>query len=108
MQQMTEQQQILEYIESLPGDLVKAIVREWMQQPDATLSHFKQLAETAHRTRDIDTTVGFPNLTEDEILEECETRLKQQIHRGIPHEQVAEWLRSLSTDHPLPCPKSVG
>lgn len=105
---MTEQQQILEYIEALPGDLVKAIVREWVQQPVATLSQFKQLAETAHRTKDIDTTVGFPNLTEDEILEECETRLKQHSHRGISHEQVTQWLRSLNTDHPLPCPKSVG
>ncbi|MGG6266682.1 hypothetical protein ACQ4M3_10565 [Leptolyngbya sp. AN03gr2] len=107
---MTEQQQILEYIEALPGESVKAIVREWVKQPDATLNNLRQLAEAAHRHKDIDTTVGFPNLTEDEILEECEARLIQhsQNQRGIPHDQVAQWLQSLSSDDPLPCPKSLG
>ncbi|MBE9013265.1 hypothetical protein IQ250_24005 [Pseudanabaenaceae cyanobacterium LEGE 13415] len=107
---MTEQQQILQYIEALPGESVKAIVQEWVKQPHPTLDDVRQLAEAAHRSKDIDNTVGFPNVTEDEILEECETRLKQysQTQRGVPHEQVARWLHSLSSEHPLPCPKSSG
>lgn len=107
---MTEQQQILEYIEALPSESVKAIVQEWVKQPHATLEDLRQLAEAAYRNRDIDNSVGFPNLTEDEILEECENRLKaySQTQRGIPHDQVAQWLHSLSSDHPLPCPKSFG
>ncbi|BAU14547.1 unknown protein [Leptolyngbya sp. NIES-3755] len=107
---MTEQQQILEYIEALPSDAVKEIVREWVQKPDATLSGFKHIAEVAFRTKDIDTTIGFPDLSEAEILQECESRLQDyyQNQRSVPHEEVAQWLHSLSTDHPLPCPKSVG
>ncbi len=107
---MTEQQQILEYIEALPGDSIKAIMREWVQHPDASLNDLKQLAEAALRTKHIDTTLGSPELSENEILQECETRLQDhsQTQREISHEQVAQWLNSLSSDHPLPCPKSVG
>lgn len=99
---MTEQQRILEYIEALPGDSVKAIVREWVQQPNATLTDLKQLAEAALHPEDVDTSLGFPNLTEDEIIAECETRLQEysQTRRGVPHKQVAEWLKcsTLSVD----------
>ncbi len=106
---MTEQQQILEYIEALPGDSVKAIVSEWVQLSNATLSDLKHLAEAALRSNGVDTTVGFPDLTEDEILQECETRLQtySQTQASVSHERVTEWLNSLGSEHPLPCPKSV-
>jgi hypothetical protein len=106
---MTEQQQILEYIEALPGDSVKAIVSQWIQLSGATLTDLKGLAEAALLTNNVDTSVGFPDLTEDEILQECESRQHHsKTQRGISHEKVAQWLMSLSTDRPLPCPKSVG
>lgn len=103
---MTEQQQILEYIEALSGDSVKAIVSEWVQLSNATLTDLKRLAEEALRSGNVDTTVGFPDLTEDEILQECDARLQRYQHQqGIRHDRVAEWLNSIGSDNPLPCPK---
>jgi hypothetical protein len=41
----------------------------------------------------VDTTIGFPDLTEAEIIQDNETRWKafQQNRDGIPHAQVEAW-----------------
>jgi predicted transcriptional regulator len=101
-------QQILEYIEALPGDSVKEAVQAWVKFSDGSLIDFeRQLADQAASQSQVDTTIGFPCLSHEEAIRESESRWQryQQTQQGIPHDRVVQWLDSVGTENELPCPK---
>ena len=102
------QQQILEYIERLPGDSVKEAVQAWVKSSNGSLIDFKRhLADRAASNGGADTTIGFPNRSQEEVISESELRWQcyQQTQQGTAHTHVARWLDSIGTDDELPCPK---
>ncbi|NEP57082.1 MAG: hypothetical protein F6K31_08665 [Symploca sp. SIO2G7] len=101
---MSKLEQIVKQIEALPGEQVKAIVLAWLTASDGRFEDFAvKLAEDT----DIDTTLGFPDLTAEEMRQEDMQRWENYLRTGhsISQEQVAEWLDNIGTDHELPCPK---
>ena len=106
---MSKLEQIVKQIEALPGEQVKEIVLAWLTTSDDRFDdgRFEDFAAKLAEDADIDTTLGFPDLTAEEMRQEDMQRWENYLRTGhsIPQEQVAEWLASIGTDHELPCPK---
>ncbi|MDY7016099.1 MAG: hypothetical protein SVX43_21385 [Cyanobacteriota bacterium] len=111
---MSKLDRIVKRIEMLPGDRVKAIVLDWLTASEGRFEDFaEKLADEriegvdGGEDTDIDTTLGFPNLTAEEMRQEDLKRWEDYrlTGHGIPHHKMEEWADSLGTDNPLPCPK---
>lgn len=111
---MSKLDQIVKRIEALPGDRVKAVVLAWLTASKGRLEDFEaKLADErlgwvgSDEDISIDTTLGFPDLTEEQMRQEDSQRLEEyrRTGHGIPHWKMEEWAKSLGTDNPLPCPK---
>jgi hypothetical protein len=110
----SSKQQIVRHIQALESDQVKSLVLNWLTQVEENdLIEFEQLLDSQVADRgaiagdELDETFGSQPLTEEAMVEESIRVLEdyQRNPQGIPHNQVREWLDSLGTDHPSPCPK---
>jgi hypothetical protein len=112
---MTDQQAIANNVEGLDSERVKAVVLDWLSRTGGSLSDFERLLESEPRNADavaleygqFDETLAFQVMTEAEMVESSLQVLEEykRTGNGVPHEQVREWLDSLGTDQPRPCPK---
>ena len=82
----------------------EALVREMMalgyDSPEAVIEAALRSFYGQKTTESVDTTQGFPRLTEAEILQENEQRWQtfQQTGHSIPHDQVADWASRLGAE----------
>ncbi|MDY6785848.1 MAG: hypothetical protein SW833_25415 [Cyanobacteriota bacterium] len=111
---MSKIDRMIKQIETLPDDRVKAVVLSWLTASDGSFEVFeKKLADERddwaeiENDSELDTTVGFPNLTEEEMQQEDMKRWEEYCRTGhsIPQHKVAEWLASIGTERELPCPE---
>jgi hypothetical protein len=107
-------QQIVRHIEALEGDQVKSLVLNWLtQSQEVNLIEFERLLESQLSDEraivygELDETLSFQPMSEEAMAEKSLEVLEEYQHNlsSVPHDQVRDWLDSLGTDHPLPCPK---
>ncbi|NES06472.1 MAG: hypothetical protein F6K22_28855 [Okeania sp. SIO2F4] len=108
-------QKILERLEPLSGDQVKNLLRKWLVNSSGNLEYFEELLidESDKKTEElldygeIDSTLDFIPLTEEEMIEKSKLALEDYRRRGgsVDHSRVREWADSLGTDAEKPCPK---
>ncbi|MEA5604882.1 hypothetical protein [Nostoc sp. UHCC 0252] len=108
-------QEILEYIETLPGEEVKTLLLTWLTRTSASLEDFERLVanqaaqttEDSFEYGDIKTALNFQPLTEAEMVQQSKTALEtyQRKGSGVAHNRVREWVDSLGTEQERPCPK---
>ena len=112
---MTDRHQIANHVQGLDSEQVKALVLDWLAQTDGSLSDFEYLLTAEYAATDEDEAVygnrdeqgTFQPLTEAEMAAKSLQVLEEykRTRKGVPHERVREWLDSIGTDNPLPCPK---
>ncbi|MDY6781691.1 MAG: hypothetical protein SW833_03910 [Cyanobacteriota bacterium] len=98
-------QKIAGYLNVLSGEQLKAVLRAWLERTDEVpLSLQQALAQPFDEEDDGS---PFPEMTEEQILEDNERRWEeyQRTGRAIDHDKVVEWLDSIGTKCELPCPK---
>jgi len=80
--------------------LVRDIMTLGYDSPEAVIEAALRSFYGQQLTREVDTTLGFPALTETEILQENEYRWQtfQQTGRSIPQDQVADWATRLGAE----------
>jgi hypothetical protein len=108
-------EKLLQRIDALPADVVKAALASWVRQSDSNFTPLqKALDEQEELVRAHDSLVetpefleAFPGQTEEEITAECDQRWQEftQTGHAIDHAEVEKWLDSIGTDKPLPCPQ---
>ncbi len=106
-------QQILEHLESLPGEQVKTLLLTWLTDSEGNLEDFEQLLQTTQATEaslefgEINPNLNFQPLTEAEMIEQSKLALETYLREGsgVPHNQVREWVNSLGTDEEGACPR---
>ena len=82
----------------------EALVREMMtlgyDSPEAVIEAALRSFYGQKTLESVDTTQGFPRLTEAEILQENEQRWQtfQQTGHSIPHDQVMDWATRLGAE----------
>ena len=81
--------------------LVRDIMTFGYDSPEAVIEAALRSFHGQQLTREVDTTLGFPALTETEILQENEYRWQtfQQTGRSIPQDQVADWATRLGAEN---------
>ena len=111
---MTDRYQITDQVQALESTRVKELVLEWLAGTDGSLDDFEKLLETDYALSDaalpygeLDDQGRFQPLTEAEMAAKSLPTLAayQRTRVGVPHEQVREWLDSIGTANPLPCPQ---
>ncbi len=112
---VTLQEKLRQHIDALPGETVKTVLSEWVGSSDFDLASLEQaLAEKEATLQAYDAMMegsdlleAFPPRTEDEITAECDQRLQkfQQTRHAISPQDVDQWVKSLGSDNPLPCPQ---
>jgi hypothetical protein len=92
--------QIANQIQALDSHQVKALVLSWLTDTGGSLQDFESLLQAEYPLSD-------QPQTEAEMIEKSLQALEeyQRTGTGISHDRVREWLDSLGTDQPLPCPK---
>ena len=94
--------QIVQQLQKLPAERVKALVLSWLLESDGNLGEFESLLHEA--TEDPVWTMGeisealvFEPLTEAEMIAKSQEALKayQENGRAIPTDQVKQWANSL-------------
>ncbi|MBO3463932.1 hypothetical protein G7B40_022065 [Aetokthonos hydrillicola Thurmond2011] len=108
-------QQILEHLETLPGEQVKTLLLTWLTSSSGDLEDFEQLLtnqptenrEESFDYGEIDTGLNFQTLTEAEMIRQSQSALEAYLHKGsgVSHERVREWVENLGTDTERPCPR---
>ncbi|MGD1809460.1 hypothetical protein ACP6PL_29065 [Dapis sp. BLCC M126] len=108
-------QKILERLEPLSGEQVKNLLRKWLVNSSGNLEYFEELLidEFDKKTEElldygeIDSTLDFIPLTEEEMIQKSKLALEDYRRRGVSvaHSRVREWADSLGTDAEKPCPK---
>ncbi|YAF96532.1 MAG: hypothetical protein AB3A66_02245 [Nodularia sp. CChRGM 3473] len=107
--------QIVEHIETLPGEQVKTLLLTWLTSTAASLEDFEQLltnqstqtTEESLEYGEIDTPLNFHPLTEAQMVQQSQSAL-ETYHRtgsGIAHNRVREWVDSLGTEQERQCPR---
>jgi hypothetical protein len=113
-----ERQQIANYVQTLGGEQVKALVLDWLSATDASLVDFKRLLETEYMHPsdsdteelvygELDQNLSFHPLTEEEMIHAILNTLEDYRNRrgGVPHDQVREWAGTLGADSETSCPQ---
>ncbi|MBW4440981.1 MAG: hypothetical protein KME10_07065 [Plectolyngbya sp. WJT66-NPBG17] len=92
-------------IKALDGEQVKLLVLSWLGETDGDLHDFQRLIET--QTGNLDDALTLAPETEVERIAQSLEVLEEYRRngRGGSHDRVRDWLDSLGTDDPLPCPK---
>ncbi len=108
-------QKILERLEPLPGEQVKNLLRKWLVNSSGNLEYFEELLinESHQKTEElldygeIDSTLNFISLTEEEMVQQSKLALEDYRRQGVSvaHSRVREWADSLGTDAEKPCPR---
>jgi hypothetical protein len=103
-------QQILEHLESLPGEQVKTLLLTWLTDSEGNLEDFEQLLQITQASLEfgeIDPNLNFQPLTEAEMIEQSKLALEayRREGSGVPHNQVRSWVNSLGTDEQGVCPR---
>ncbi len=108
-------QKILERMEALPGEQVKNLLRKWLVNSSGNLEYFEELLinESHQKTEElldygeIDSTLNFIPLTEEEMIQKSKLALEDYRRQGVSvaHSRVREWADSLGTDAEKPCPR---
>ncbi|NEN91981.1 MAG: hypothetical protein F6K48_24980 [Okeania sp. SIO3H1] len=98
-------QKILERLELLPGEQVKNLLRKWLVNSSGNLEYFEELLinESHQKTEElldyaeIDSTLNFISLTEEEMVEQSKLALEDYGRQGVSvaHSRVREWADSL-------------
>lgn len=105
--------QIANQIQALDSRQVKALVLSWLTVTGGSLRDFESLLEVEYaiseqpQTVDCNSDETLLPQTEAEMIEQSLQALEeyQRTGKGISHDRVRQWLDSLGTDRPLPCPK---
>ena len=109
-------QQIVSHIQTLESDQVKSLVLNWLvQSEEGNLEDLERILETQYGMIHENAIVygklneepTFQPMTEGEMVAKSLEVLEeyQRNPKSISHHQVRDWLDSLGTDQPLPCPK---
>ena len=98
-------QKILERLEPLPGEQVKYLLQKWLVNSYGNLEYFEELLidESDKKTEElldygeIDSTLNFISLTEEEMVEKSKLALEYYRRGGVSvdHSRVREWVNSL-------------
>jgi hypothetical protein len=115
---LTNRNQMAKHVQALNGDQVKDLVIGWLLETEGQINDFTELLEAnieENRLQmeddgvygDLDEDLDFQPLTEEEMVAKSLDVLAEYKRTGIgiPHERVQEWLDSLGTENPLPCPR---
>jgi hypothetical protein len=112
------QQQIGLKVEALPSESVKAIVWDWINTSDGSLTvlfekleeGITELGESLHQSVDLQSLEQrqqqrlYPY--DDQARLEDEAAWQDCVAgNGVEHASIAAWLTSIGTENPLPCPK---
>ncbi len=94
-------QKILERLEPLSGEQVKNLLRKWLVNSSGNLEYFEELLidESDKKTEElldygeIDSTLNFIPLTEEEMIQKSKLALEDYRRRGasVDHSRVREW-----------------
>ncbi|MEA5565543.1 hypothetical protein [Anabaena sp. UHCC 0399] len=108
-------QQILEHLETLPGEQVKALLLTWLTASSGDLEDFGRLltnqptqtTEESLEYGEIDAALNFQPLTEAQMVQQSQSALEayRRTGSGVTHNLVREWADSLGTDAERPCPR---
>jgi hypothetical protein len=116
---MVNRQQLANQVQALNGDQVKALVLGWLLDTEGRVDDFGELLEETLEAEhplseesnivygDLDENLTFQPLGEDEMIAKSLQVLEdyKRTRQGISNERAQEWLDSLGTENPLPCPK---
>ncbi len=105
---MTNKSQLLDYIQAMEGHDVKALVLAWLTGTDGRVEDLAQmLDEDTTVYGELDAQGSFQPLTEAAMAAQSLRVLEEykQNRDGVSHDRVSEWLDSVGSDNPLPCPK---
>jgi hypothetical protein len=100
--------QLLNQIQAMAGHDVKALVLEWLMGTDGRLEDLEQMLDGEEiEYGAIDEQGNFQPLTEAERAAQSLQVLEdyKRDRDGVSHEIVSEWLDSIGSENPLPCPK---
>ncbi|MFM2431601.1 MAG: hypothetical protein RLZZ511_2814 [Cyanobacteriota bacterium] len=100
--------QLLDQIQAMEGHDVKALVLEWLTGTDGRLEDLEQMLDGDEVVYgEINEEGRFQSLTETEMVAQSLQVLEEykRDRDGVSHDRVSEWLDSIGTEHPLPCPK---
>jgi hypothetical protein len=108
-------QQILEHIETLPGEQVKSLLLTWLTGTSASLEDFERLltnqptqtTEESFEYGEIDAALNFQPLTKAQMVQQSQSALEayRRTGSGVTHNRVREWADSLGTEQERPCPR---
>jgi hypothetical protein len=103
---MTNKSQLLEHIRSMEGHEVKALVVEWLVETEGGWDDLGRMVD-GQAYGAIDREGNFQVLSEDQMAAES-LRVLEEYRRdreGVSHDRVGEWLDSVGSENPLPCPQ---
>ncbi|MBU7585584.1 MAG: hypothetical protein KAF91_22310 [Nostoc sp. TH1S01] len=108
-------QQILEHLETLPGEQVKTLLLTWLTSSSGDLADFEQLLvnqatqmpQESFEVGEIDTALNFQPVTEAQMLQKSLSALEtyRRTGSGVAHSRVREWADSLGTEEERQCPR---
>ena len=107
-------QQMTTHIDALSGDQVKSLVLSWLSETGGTLTDFEQLLNGADQETQnplqygaLDDRGEFQPFSEDEQIQLSLAAFADYRLNGggVSNDRVSEWLESIGTHRPLPCPQ---
>jgi hypothetical protein len=108
-------QQIVEHLETLPGEQVKNLLLTWLNNSSGDLEDFEQLltnratqtAAESFEVGEIDTDLNFQPLTEAQMVQQSQSALEayRRTGSGVTHDRVRQWAESLGTEEERSCPR---
>lgn len=105
---MTNKSQLLDHIQAMEGHDVKALILAWLMGTDGRLEDLEQMLDgDAIVYGELDAQGNFQPLTAAEMAAQSLQVLEeyQRNRDGVSHDRVSEWLDSIGSENPLPCPK---
>jgi hypothetical protein len=106
---MSNQTTILSYIQELEDHQVKALVLEWLTGTEGSLAELGQLLDAGDGQvyGELDPEGRFQPLAEAQMAAKSLEVLEEykRTRQGVSHDRVSEWLDSIGSENPLPCPQ---